>query len=411
MTTTLLHLEIETIEPFSVAAPEAAVASDRPVALDGDGNVLVPATSLAGSLRAHLDDLGMADQLMGSPRPSEDDDDGSASSSRLRFLGTNTLRGGSPIRKRDLEVRRQTAMDRRRGGAQEHTLRSSQLAPPGAVIHLYARVDGELSPDEVGAIASWPPSVGGGRTHGMGAAVLRSLRLGTIDIGTRHGLATWLRHGGPALVEAVATTSVPIDSAQPTEVCRARFDIVDGLLTAGERVRNTTLIYRRYGEPVIEGSSLKGVLRSRAEWIVASLGVSTCATDALACGGCPTCSLFGSVEQRGRVRVWLSPVRDAVIQTRDHVAIDRITGGASEHRLFSEEVIVAGWFELVVDALGGDVAEWERLLLLWVLRDIHDGYVGIGSRTTRGFGTVALADPSLVADLPPLTDAIEGALR
>ena len=401
---TLLRIGIELLDPFAVAAPEVAVGTDRPIAIDPSGAVVVPTSSLAGSLRSHLRGLGLDEQLMGGAGG----DRSGARSSRLRLLGSRVEQDGGPLQRSEVEDRTQTAMDRRRGGALESTLRSSEVGPPGATVELFARVDGTLGRDELDAIVSWRPWVGGGRSHGMGGAVLRSVRVGTLDLSTRDGLTMWLRHGGPELVARVAVTEVDVPEVAPAEVLRVTFRIVDGLMTAGERVGNVHRIYRRYGQPVIEGSALKGVLRARCEWILGSLGYTTCAEGARVCGRCPTCSLFGSVEQRARVRVWLSPIRGADVRTRDHVAIDRISGGASAQRLFGEEVVVAGTLDLVIDALG-PLAEWERLLLCWAVRDIHDGYVGLGSRTTRGFGTVELTDLSVLGDLPPLAPVLEEA--
>jgi hypothetical protein len=40
------------------------------------------------------------------------------------------------------------------------------------------------------------------------------------------------------------------------------------------------------------------------------------------------------------------------------------------------------------------VAPWVRNLIWHVLRDIDDGLIGVGSRTTRGLGTLRLTSQS-----------------
>jgi len=93
------------------------------------------------------------------------------------------------------------------------------------------------------------------------------------------------------------------------------------------------------------------------------------------------------------------------------VAIDRITGGAAEGRLFEEEVVVSGRFDLVVDALDGGAHPAGRRLVLQVLADLHDGLCGIGSRSTRGLGTIELEDPTVLAEtaLPAKRGDVKGA--
>lgn len=80
-----------------------------------------------------------------------------------------------------------------------------------------------------------------------------------------------------------------------------------------------------------------------------------------------------------------------------HVAVDRWTGGAADARLFAVlEAHATGpdaWQPMVLDL------DWRRLrdrplpalaLLLLVLRDLCDGWVGFGHATTRGMGGVVV---------------------
>lgn len=209
------------------------------------------------------------------------------------------------------------------------------------------------------------------------------------------------------IVAETPNVTVLITSREALGLLDLELRIVDGLFIPGERDGNTTRRYGRPdGAPALEGSSIKGVLRSRSEFILRSIGVAACDPSAVkgACGKCPVCLVFGSPGRRGVVAVRSAPVVGFVDEMRSHVAIDRVSGGARDHQLFNEELLAGGTFRLVVDAIG-DVPAWVRLLLLWVVRDLHDGLVGMAGRTTRGCGTVELLDPSVVADLPPLEPA------
>lgn len=158
-------------------------------------------------------------------------------------------------------------------------------------------------------------------------------------------------------------------------------------------------------------SSWKGVLRHRVETILRLVlgregrgeegsrdGEGRLVQDVLAL-------LFGSLEH-GRGLVW---VRDgaftagspdpgqaggpAPVGKRTHVAIDRFSGGAKPSALFTWECVLPGSrVRLELDAPGLERSPACRNLLLHAVRDLHEGLIGIGAGTSRGYGTVALAD-------------------
>lgn len=398
MIVTLLKITLVAEEPFAVGASEMADAVDQPIAKDSDGNVYVPASSLAGSLRHHLRAMRL-DQAMLGPDAEE-----APSASPVRFLGAVARIEGSPIGRGGTTVRGQTAVDRIRGAAFTGSLRHTEAAPAGTTITLYLRRDALMSNEWLEALASWVPSVGGGRTSGMGRARLEAIAYGQLDLADPADLGVWLRRHGPDLVEHVATQrSVKVSAMPPAPSWSFTFRVVDALFVGGERIANATHAYRRDQVPVIEGSSLKGILRSRAEFILRSVGEDACAGGTAECGGvCRCCVLFGSAKRRAAISVRSAPVRDVTCARRDHVAIDRVTGGVAQGHLFCEnDVVVAGKFDLLIDSLA-KIEPWADALLRWVVQDLHDGLLGVGSGTTRGFGTVALVDPAIVGPCTPL---------
>jgi CRISPR/Cas system CSM-associated protein Csm3 (group 7 of RAMP superfamily) len=401
-TVTLLYIELRCVEPFAVAAPEEAQGVDLPITRDAAGRVWVPPSSLAGSLRDHLRSHDLDVLAMGGEHGDDE-----LVPSPLRFLGTETVLDGAPVTQERTSVLQRTAIDRWSGAAQARTLRSQQVAPPHTIVRLYLRYDGELPGEIQDSIVSWTPVVGGSRTRGMGSAVLEHVRIGTLDLDRPDDLRTWVLRGGPDLVRAVATRDLPLRPVAPRTLLDVEVEIVDGLLVGGGDPTEAssrdvdTAVWRRGGVPVIEGATLKGVLRSRTEWILRSCGHEVCHGGAGACGTCPVCDVFGSTERRGRLAVRPTTIEDHHEQVRPHVAIDRITGGARPHLLFTDEVVVTGRFRIRVDALD-ELPDWVEPVLRWVLRDLHEGYLGIGGRTTRGLGTVRLTDPDLVAGLPPV---------
>jgi CRISPR/Cas system CSM-associated protein Csm3 (group 7 of RAMP superfamily) len=171
--------------------------------------------------------------------------------------------------------------------------------------------------------------------------------------------------------------------------------------------REPVRLLRRGNQPLVPGAGIKGLLRSRAEFILRSVGVPACEDQR--CGSaspCWACRVFGrggardesadSVGARALLRIPDTVVRDFAERVRTHVAIDRFTGGALPEALYTMEVLEAGRFELRVDPVGeisGSLLEEIRAVLRLVLDDLADGIIGVGAGVARGYGTIRL--PSL----------------
>jgi CRISPR/Cas system CSM-associated protein Csm3 (group 7 of RAMP superfamily) len=393
----LVRLELRADEPFAVAAPEIAAAVDRPLARRPDGTVFVPATSLAGSLRSHLRSLALDEQLMGSRPPLSDDtgDGAELDPSALRLLGARVEAGAT-------WVRGQTAIHRGRGAAEPGTLRTSELAPSGTVIVLYGLSRRQLTGGELAALASWQPWVGGGKTSGLGRFTLLGLDHQLLDLTTPEGLRHWLSRSGPALFDHLDQHLDPIRGPEAAPLLTVTLRIVDPLFTAGRPGDNgdpsseagaaaggeagrgnvSPIARRGDGTLALEGSAVKGVFRSRCEHILTSLGLGS--EDVAPLAG----ELFGSIERRGLLAFSAAVITGPRLTRRDHVAIDRFTGGARDGLLFSEQPVDAGELTLRISALAPGIPAWTVPMLRAVVRDLNDGYLGLGGRTTRGFGTV-----------------------
>lgn len=111
---------------------------------------------------------------------------------------------------------------------------------------------------------------------------------------------------------------------------------------------------------------------------------------------CPLMRLFGSLYSASRIHVADALSRAARdvrsgrdVQTRRHVAVDRITGGASEGFLFDHQALLEGVFDvrLTVQAPSADEARW----LAQTLRAIDYGLIRLGS--SKSAGRLALAGP------------------
>lgn len=166
--------------------------------------------------------------------------------------------------------------------------------------------------------------------------------------------------------------------------------------------------------PYIPGSSLKGVLRSRAEQVIRALApdgmdipdpfergrekeMKNKPGDYRYYASDPLTQLFGQTYLAGRLRCADAfPVEGRPLQLneRNHVAINRITGATQGTALFNPEAVEEGTFAAEINLT--NFALWQLKLLGWLLQDLDEGYVLLGGSTTRGYGRVRVENVQVV---------------
>lgn len=416
----LVRIDLVLQSAGGVSAPELDTAVDLPLSRRrGDGQsgdeVWTPATSLAGSLRAHAGNE--AERWFGSSPPATGraGDAQPLEPSRVRFLGSQTTLPSAPA------VRSSTAIDPRRGSALTSTLRSREVAPVGTTVSLFLRLDQPPGTDDLEEFAelvqTWRPVIGRGRSTGHGRARVTRVARRTLDLRTADGLRVWLtagREGHFPAGDGWHKVSTPTAPAAPEAELDLRFTLASALhLGAGSTTsqdgRTRNAVERDGDKPLLPGTTWKGLLRSRCGYILRSCGHTACFAPAGAsCGECMLCDLFGWTGEGGQAGVPLGRVGritthdsviDGVVTHRNHVGIDRFTGGARRALLFSDEVVADGAVSLRVDVMEVDgrarLTPSERGLLLHAVRDLHEGLIGVGHATTRGYGSLRLADESV----------------
>ncbi|WP_411574814.1 RAMP superfamily CRISPR-associated protein [Streptomyces fradiae] len=429
----ILRAELELVTAGAVTAPESltigsVLRPDLPVARDAEGRPYLPGTSLAGSLRQQAYRQGREEALFGTVRPGNGTDappsETVAIASPARVLGTRLELPQPP------QVRRRTAIDRHRAAAQPKTLHSHELLPPETKILLWLRLDtpsvqSPLLDELVDLLATWSPVVGRGRTTGHGQALLTRVLQRSIDLDTADGLRHWLMNGGPALVDDHATVvydhTAQGGPATPSNLFGQplEFRIADALHIGsgdvldrpGRRTGISAILRDHDNLPIVPGSTWKGVLRSRCEFILRSVGLDACSSvgeNTGPCGRCVLCTAFGwtertgahdqtppdaerppSVGARGRLVFTDTVIRDGTVRIRNHVALDRVFGGARDEALYTEETIEDGTLTVRIRRdRDREVPELARAALLLALDDLATGRLGIGAGTTRGQGTL-----------------------
>lgn len=175
-------------------------------------------------------------------------------------------------------------------------------------------------------------------------------------------------------------------------------------------------------EVYLPGSSLKGIFRSHIEKVINSIQPQVACNPLLrsndmrddrqlyrvSCGSrfndrmpqyevytgsCPTCRLFGSTSFGSRIAVedaYLpagSVGQASLIEHRDGIAIDRLTGGTGGGAKFDLEVVTEGTtFTTTIHLRNFEI--WQLGMLFVIIQDMEDELIRIGSGRSRGLGKV-----------------------
>lgn len=177
-------------------------------------------------------------------------------------------------------------------------------------------------------------------------------------------------------------------------------------------------------EPFLPGSSLKGVLRSRAEKLARTMGQGCCdpfetidaVTDgaAVSCSArveqrrkaladeeeqllgpeiyrmaCSVCKLFGCLGLASRLQIADAYLVEGSFKTahRDGVGIDRQRGAAREKLKFQNEVLEAGRFRTHLRVRNFEL--WQLGMIAYLLDDLIHSRIRLGQGKHRGLGKVS----------------------
>lgn len=384
------------------------------VMLDGAGRPYIPGSSVKGALRAMAADAGFCDaDILALFGTTKDTDQGHMG--RLIVYGGEWLKDGPPSdrpKHKDFSARRQsralrarTSISARRGTAEKHLLYHTEVITPGTHFEIHARYLPEFSD---------PASESKAREL-LGWIVEALLRDG-VQLGRGAG------DGDGRLVATSLTSSVQLPPGKPDQKperlsyrlmlkCDGPFFINDWSWDSAEEKKKLIkdkgeevdkkeaeklpqLKAQRTGDnvPLLEGSSLMGALRSRAEWLEKLQSMR----DNTECRGfCD--ELFGSTEKRGLLRLASLDLGEPLGKpyvNRMHMTslkIDRFSGAPIEGALFATDCFVDPEFEAVLELkplgkvpgeIGGELRKFIDLLI----QDMRKNGLRLGHGGNRGFG-------------------------
>jgi CRISPR/Cas system CSM-associated protein Csm3 (group 7 of RAMP superfamily) len=172
----------------------------------------------------------------------------------------------------------------------------------------------------------------------------------------------------------------------------------------------------------LPGSSLKGAIRAHAERIVRTVGSDTNPNDtkklwandplkgdylgkkldssAIYKQSSFTDQMFGNTSIASRIRIedaHPTDVKQLQIEERNGVAIDRVFGSVAVGP-FNYQVCTAGEFRTKIHLKNFTIAQLGLIGL--VLRDLNEGWFGLGFAKSRGLGTVKVKYNSATVQYP-----------
>jgi CRISPR-associated RAMP protein (TIGR02581 family) len=184
--------------------------------------------------------------------------------------------------------------------------------------------------------------------------------------------------------------------------------------------------YRGKRSIYLPGSSLKGAIRAHAERIVRTVSekedfdlntlsvpwannpledkhhyLKNQTSVKIYKFSCFTDQMFGNTSISSRIRIedaYPLNVQQVKVEERNGVAIDRVFGFAKPGALFNYQVCTSGEFRTKIHLKNFTLAQLGLIGL--VLRDLHEGWFGLGFAKSRGLGTVRVKYNSAVIQYP-----------
>ena len=458
--------------------------TDALIRRDAAGNPIIPGTAIAGALRTLATRLaprlgaepcaaltGSSESctcavchLFGDINPSDAEGAESAASRILVFNARLKNDAPHPL------IRDGVGIDRVTGAAAVRVKFDLEVLPAGTKFEVRFELRDTSDDDErllAALLAEWQAGrawLGGRVARGLGAFRLESIEYKILDLDNADNLLAFLEADEPWCVakpqpgwlssRLSTVQSSPVDANAPPAVLRCWVTIEGVLQAQGPLLTNDTTVAGKsgfdhapllvqmgsWGNPVLAGSGLRGVLRSHAERIARTLAtwnawnadrddptererhflthcpacspvesrkdapLASC--DTLLKGTissteivsdehlCLACRLFGSTRRGSRLIVEDAPFDrnaaggDPKLKMFDFLAIDRFTGGGKDGAKFDALALWRPAFKLRLHL--ENPADWELGWLALVLRDLADGWLSVGFGAAKGFGRVKL---------------------
>lgn len=460
--------KIKLVSEFSSGALLGAGVTDNPVIRDNDGNAILRGESLAGMIRQELirlfgnkcEDYTQPDtkekpcecavcSLMGHSRiPSKIKEN-----ETIKYHSSRLKVSGGIFKDESVRIRHGVAIDRMLNVASAHKKYDYEVLMPDAIAPFKLEIENPSSEEEskikrlLTEIKYGFLSIGGRKGSGLGAFTLEECKMYSFDMSKKEDVISYLQKGfseKPGCDKLDSDTdgsmnefnnALSVKSEKPEENiyrgCRLMIpfeisfpelflvnDPLEASLTGSDHVS----MVDKNGKPYLPPSTIRGVLRSRAEQILRTLNpASACDTtndrsesSLCSCSAklvnkknkngkdyvptlnnledgtflCMGCRLFGSTFWGSRLCFQTGRCCDDIkeVETIQHfVAIDRFTGGGKEGAKYDALPLYNIKFSdcrLIIE----DFHLWQIGLLALVFKDLLQSDIRMGFGTRKGYG-------------------------
>ena len=413
------RLVIEALSPVMVASGGDDPLLDNLLARDANGLPMIPATTLAGALRARLGEAE-ARELLGY----QEGDAGARS--RLSFTdalvhcGDGKPRDGwallpvdddvaawlsqeSPIRREHVRLNGNGVVD---GDGKF----DRSAVPAGTRFTFEINAWGDAAPlERVAEILRAGLTLGGATRSGYGAFACIAVGAQSFDLMGHEALKPFLAYAAADLGDAGGFEMSPLAVSPPEVGCWRLSGRIEGPLLVGAARDDGRGGRQPYSEPRIEwdgakgriaaprpvlpGSAIKGPLRHRTFYHLNRLGVEDAQAETEALFGAAAAGDEGGA---GKLRFLDATINGGEEITVSHVALDRFTGGARDQSgaLFSDRMLWQPQVEITINCLA-EIGGTARAALDAALSDLAQGLLGLGAEWGEGAGI--FADCTIVA--------------
>lgn len=386
------------------------------ICLADEGKPYIPASSLRGLLLSLCNtrygkDSGLSKALFGSAKNNANTDDGNMGALRIYDAVCETIRMQNDD---DTPKRTRNAINPVTGTAKDNFLYSHAYVPEGNTFNCEIEAD-NLNEAQIKQLlsllrqldASPFSQLGKGKSNQQG---LITWQLQTTETLGSESLQKWLTDGKagsslPWIKQTFADSTPPIAAKSLQHFTLTITPQSPILINDPERVISdkgtgeAKLEYYRnlQGQLVIPASSLKGVMRSQCRKILLTLLIDKAGLKAndgqqqansIADGLIG--ELFGGTGQQSLI--WLSDAvgKNAKEHRQTFNAVDRFTGGVADGALYTANAATATAIKTDL-YLKNSLADWQKGLLILLLRDAMEGDLTVGWGKAKGFGSMTIA--------------------
>lgn len=447
--------KLQALSNLHIGTGEEAIVDNGPkdicntVAVDAKGFPYLPGSTLRGYLRSQVTDEEQRKTIFGYARQKRGSEDG-GQAGQLRVYDARVVRSAGK-----LDYVSRTAIDSVTGAAKDHHLFTYQLVGQGTEFSIHLELD-NTDTDTVKALlvalagfsGAMPGQLGKGKSVGQG---ILAWTLDEVNVLTDEKLLQWLLLKPPTAPakkqgkkykksEKQAVAQAPglspdrkfrslwsnktelFKKVSPAESCWKSIDfamaVQSPVLIADPQLLDhwhqlpeackskdwhdtskvpDLLFMRRGNQALLPGSSLKGWARAQCRRILVTLCQNSSGNAAEELLD----YLFGGAQTgQGLLRFNEASAefsaQDIHLQTFN--AIDRFTGGVKKSALYTVEAVWPTRFTTRIhydyDAMHKH--NWAKLLLLYLLRDAHDGDLVLGWGKSKGYGRLMLTQEVIV---------------